>query len=150
MYFGTTLHPGVIKVMFLRLNFFTTNGLICFWTIKSENDEPHDSIDSEFAVDDKVWVKPPAAHCTTFWNPGTSTGINSKYYIEIDGVPWHLRDVTRRWADDISRKRKLCYGSSAGEWCSVWRIMKGIIFAPRRSNCEKHLPINIALGTVLP
>ena len=71
---------------------------------ESKNDEPHDSIDSKFGVGDKVWVKPPAARCTTFWNPGIVTGINSKYNIEVDGVPRHLRDVRRRWVDDFRRE----------------------------------------------
>ena len=75
-----------------------------FLNNESKNDEPHDSIDSEFSVGDKVWVKPPAARCTTFWNPGIVTGINSKYNIEIDGVPRHLRDVRRRWVDDSRRE----------------------------------------------
>lgn len=42
---------------------------------------------------DEVWVKPPEAKCTTQWNRGVVTKINSANNIEVNNTPRHILDV---------------------------------------------------------
>ena len=44
---------------------------------------------------DEVWVKPPHARCTTRWQKGIVTGLNSKSNVSVDGTPRHILDVRR-------------------------------------------------------
>ena len=52
---------------------------------------------------DKVWVKPHGSRCTSLWNPGVVTKVNSEHHIEVDGVLRHVCDMRRRWADEGER-----------------------------------------------
>ena len=49
----------------------------------------------EFRIVDEVWVKPPKVRCTSKWNRGTVTGVNSINNVEIDGMPRHVLDIRR-------------------------------------------------------
>ena len=49
-----------------------------------------------FEVGDLVWVKPPRARCHEPWKEGRVTGINSRFNVEVDGMPRHPRDLRRR------------------------------------------------------
>ena len=64
--------------------------------------DDHERTSSEFVVGDKVWVKPPEARCTTPWKPGIVTGVHSKYNVEIDWMPRHVRDISRRLANNCN------------------------------------------------
>ena len=66
--------------------------------------DEHERASSEFVVGDEVWVKPPGARCTTPWKPGVVTGVNSKYNVEIDRVPRHVRDIRRRLANNFDER----------------------------------------------
>ena len=46
-----------------------------------------------------MWVKPGNARCTTKWNQGTVTGIQSDNNVEVDGMPRHILDIRARDAD---------------------------------------------------
>ena len=62
----------------------------------------HERTSSEFVVGDEVWVKPH--RCTTTWKPGVVIGVNSKYNVEIDMVPRHVRDIRRRLANNFDER----------------------------------------------
>ena len=68
--------------------------------------DDHELTGSEFDVGDEVWVKPPGARCTTPWKPGVVTGVNSKYNVEIDKVPRHVRDIRRRLANEFHEREQ--------------------------------------------
>ena len=55
---------------------------------------------------DKVWVKPHGARCTSLWNHGIVTKVNSEHNVEVDGVPRHVCNMRRRWADEGERDDK--------------------------------------------
>ena len=44
-------------------------------------------------VGDEVWVKPGNARCTTQWDKGVVTKINSSSNIDVDHVPRHILDL---------------------------------------------------------
>lgn len=60
----------------------------------------------EFAVGEKVWVKPPGARCTSSWSLGLVTNINSKHNVSVNGVPRHVYDV-RKVHTDTTRELNL-------------------------------------------
>ena len=51
-------------------------------------------------VGDRVWMRPRGTRCTETSRRGTVTGIVSRQVVEVDGVPWHVRDVRRRCERD--------------------------------------------------
>ena len=42
---------------------------------------------------DEVWVKPPAARCTSQWGKGIVTQVNFRNNLSVDGMPRHVLDV---------------------------------------------------------
>ena len=74
--------------------------------INSEIDDGQESDKRAYSVGDKVWVKPHGARCTSLWNPGIMTKVNSKHNVEVDGLPRHVCDRRRRWADQGERDDK--------------------------------------------
>lgn len=46
-------------------------------------------------LEDEVWVKPPHARCTTRWQKGIVTGLNSRSNVSVDGMPRHILDLRR-------------------------------------------------------
>ena len=56
-----------------------------------------------YSVGDKVWIKPSEACCTSLWNPGVVTKVNSEQNVEVDGVSRHVCDMRRGWADEGER-----------------------------------------------
>ena len=71
--------------------------------VNSEIDDSQESDKHAYSVGDKVWVKPHRASCTSLWNPGIVTKVNSEHNVEVDGVPRHACDVRRRWVDEDER-----------------------------------------------
>ena len=71
--------------------------------VNSEIDDSQESDKRAYSVGDKVWVKPHGARCTSLWNPGIVTKVNSEHKVEVDGVPRHACDMRRRWADEGKR-----------------------------------------------
>ena len=57
----------------------------------------------ELKVGDEVWVKPADARCTSRWQEGTVTHVNSENNVEVDGMARHVLDVRARnlTEDDI-------------------------------------------------
>ena len=51
--------------------------------------------EARVTVGEEVWVKPPNARCTTQWQKGRVTGINSRNSISVDRMPRHILDVRR-------------------------------------------------------
>ena len=60
-----------------------------------------------FSVGDLVWVKPPGGRCTSKWGCGKVTKINSRYNVEIDGLPRHVCDARRRVENEIDTRVRL-------------------------------------------
>ena len=50
----------------------------------------------EYGIGDLVWVKPASGRCTEEWSQGKVTGVNSKWNVEIDGMPRHVKDLRMR------------------------------------------------------
>ena len=71
--------------------------------VNSEIDDGQESDKRAYFVGDKVWVKPHGARCTSLWNPGIVTKVNSEHNVEVDGVPRHVCDMRRRWEDEGER-----------------------------------------------
>ena len=55
----------------------------------------------EFIGGDEVLVKPSPLLCTRQWTPGEVTKIISKHKVDVNRVPWHVRNM-----------RKRCYGKT--------------------------------------
>ena len=47
----------------------------------------------EYHEGDKVVFKPLNARCDTRWSPGTVTKVNSRWNVDVYGVPRHAQDV---------------------------------------------------------
>ena len=45
------------------------------------------------SIGKSVFVKPPAARCTSQWSRGVITGIHPPIGVEVDGMPRHVADV---------------------------------------------------------
>ena len=54
-------------------------------------DEP--PVRGPFDVGDVVWVRKPATRCTEWSRSGVVTRVVSPQVVEVEGVPWHVRDV---------------------------------------------------------
>ena len=52
-----------------------------------------DSAEASVRMGDEVWVKPPNVRCTSQWNRGRVSGINSDNNVEVDGVNRHILDI---------------------------------------------------------
>jgi hypothetical protein len=50
-------------------------------------------VESRCREGDLVYVKPPAARCTTTWPVGRVTGVQTATRVEVDGVPRHVADL---------------------------------------------------------
>ena len=69
------------------------------WRIKGYADEVvEEQPECEFKVGDEVWVKPGNARCTTPWQEGTVTQVNSANNVDVDGMARHILDVRTREA----------------------------------------------------
>ena len=53
-------------------------------------------------VGDRVWMRQPGTRCTELSRRGTVTGVTSPQVLEVDGVPWHVRDLRPRRDGDGS------------------------------------------------
>ena len=71
--------------------------------VNSEIDDGQESDKRAYSVGDKVWLKPHGARCTSLWNPEIVTKVNSEQHVEVDGMPRHVCDMRRRWADEGER-----------------------------------------------
>ena len=74
--------------------------------VNSEIHVGQESNKHAYSVSNKVWVKPHGARCTSLWNPGVVTKVNSEHNVEVDGVPRHVCEMRRRWADEGERYDK--------------------------------------------
>jgi hypothetical protein len=63
------------------------------WPIKGNQDDEEMNTTNIVKIGDEVWVKPSNAKCTTHWEKGTVTGINSNNNVIVDGVPRHILDI---------------------------------------------------------
>ena len=71
--------------------------------------------DCSFRVGDYVWVKPGNARCTTRWNKGRVTDINSANNVSVDGMPRHVLDVRQVIPVDEDRNDEDRSGSETEE-----------------------------------
>ena len=53
-------------------------------------------VDAPVKIGDEVWVRPsPNVRCTSLWNRGKVTAINSTCNVDVDGLPRHILDLRR-------------------------------------------------------
>ena len=66
---------------------------------------------AKYNLGDMVWVRKPGTRCTDQSKPGIVTKIVSDQVLEVDGTPWHVRDLRHRQslenecATEVSRSR---------------------------------------------
>ena len=63
-------------------------------------EEESSNVNGKFQVGDEVWVKPPNCRCTTKWNRGTITKVNTENNLEVDGMARHILDVRKVFKED--------------------------------------------------
>ena len=68
---------------------------------------------ARYRVGDEVFVKPPAARCSTRWPKGRVTAILSDTNVEIDGVPRHVADC--RPVPDVPTVRDISSDDSSDD-----------------------------------
>ena len=66
------------------------------WRYPDEAEELLNDTEGRFAVGETVFVKPPDARCTSRWNEGIVTKVNSSTNFEINGMPRHISDIRKR------------------------------------------------------
>ena len=49
----------------------------------------------DLSLGDTVFVKPPAARCTTSWPVGVVTDVGSDLSVEVNGIPRHMADLRK-------------------------------------------------------
>ena len=59
-------------------------------------------LDRRFACGEEVYVKPPAARCTSLWPKGRVTDQLTSRSVEVNGIPRHVGDVRRVPTEDNS------------------------------------------------
>lgn len=57
---------------------------------------------STLQAGDLVWMRRRGTRCTATSRRGVVTKIISAQVVEVDGVPWHVRDLRPRYSDDAS------------------------------------------------
>ena len=62
----------------------------------SEEPPPRVSDGAQFRVGDPVWVRRRGTRCTETSRRGTVTGVVSQQVLEVDGLPWHVRNLRPR------------------------------------------------------
>lgn len=67
------------------------------WRHPSVDPQPNEGEATGTGVElgDEVWVKPPGARCTSHWQRGVVTRLNSNSNVSVDGMPRHILDVRR-------------------------------------------------------
>ena len=63
------------------------------WRYPAVDQSIGESEEAVVNIGDEVWVKPPNVRCTTKWNRGTVTKVNSRNNVMVDGMPRHILDV---------------------------------------------------------
>ena len=79
------------------------------WRPKGYSNEECSSKDvpeCELMERDAIWVKPGNARCTTHWNRGLVTHINSDINVDVDGMPRHILDLGRVKEGEIEREEE--------------------------------------------
>ena len=99
--------------------------------VNSEIDDGQESNKRAYSVGDKVWVKPHEARCTFLWNHGIVTKINSEHNVEVYGVPRHVCDMRRRWADEGER------GDESLISANLPTVGPNFVFSSSESNFER-------------
>ena len=51
--------------------------------------------DAGVELGEEVWVKPPKARCTSHWNKGVVSSVNSGNNVSVDGIPRHVLDIRK-------------------------------------------------------
>ena len=69
--------------------------------VKNEPPPGHDLIEGvdarmKFSVGDSVWARKPGTRCTDESKPGIVTRVISPQVVEVNGAPWHVRDLRHR------------------------------------------------------
>ena len=54
-----------------------------------------------YSVGDPVWVRRRGTRCVEMSQPGTVSNVISEQVVEVNGVPWHVRNLRRRNADAV-------------------------------------------------
>ena len=76
-------------------------------------------------VGEEVWVKPPNARCTTQWQKGQVTGINSRNNISVDGMPRHILDIRRVILPSESVEEPVEEGEEQEEEALLFEVVNG-------------------------
>ena len=63
------------------------------WHLNKNVERPIANLSSFFNIGDAVLVKPNSSRCTTEWQKGKVTKVNSRWNVEVNGVPRHVRDI---------------------------------------------------------
>ena len=58
--------------------------------------EEEAKVKMKYDLGDMVWVRKPGTRCTDKSKPGVITKIVSHQVVEVDGMPWHVRDLRPR------------------------------------------------------
>ena len=59
-----------------------------------------ESEESTVEIGEEVWVKPAHSRCTSKWEKGVVTDVNSVNNISVDGMPRHILDIRRVVTND--------------------------------------------------
>ena len=89
MVFGYNLSPrknGVTPANQIFKNYW-------WWHLDKNVERPIANLSSFFNIGDAVLVKPNSSRCTTEWQKGKVTKVNSRWNVEVNGVPRHVRDI---------------------------------------------------------
>ena len=76
--------------------------------------EPGVGESGDLSIGDSVFVKPPAARCTSMWSAGVVTNVMSDQKLEVNGVPRHVSDVRK-----IPREDEEADKEDTGNGCEV-------------------------------
>ncbi|XP_043199882.1 uncharacterized protein LOC122369303 [Amphibalanus amphitrite] len=77
------------------------------------NPVPMNSEAAAYRVGDPVWVRRRGTRCVDASRPGTVSDVVSEQVVEVDGVPWHVRNLRRRNA--AVEEGPVSEGDSEGE-----------------------------------
>ena len=92
-------------------------------------------------VGDQVWTKPKSCRCTSRWNLGEITAINSENNVSVDGTPRHILDVRRVVPDSSEEEFDDCREDVTDEETPQTSEEPGL---PRRSSRVRRPPAYLA------
>ena len=105
--------------------------------------EERPEIGNPYHIGDAVWVKPPGSRCDMRFTRGTVSKVMSDVAVEVNRMPWHIRDLHRRM-EDLSDDNNLVVKRTCLHHCQMTAPTWTLKHLPRKY--PHHHPASLGPG----